>query len=63
MKFTGDLIKDAISKGYKPILNRGMVLKSKCPKCGKITLIKFSPAENSRKRVHACVCGHHKGLK
>jgi hypothetical protein len=62
MKFTGDLIKKAISKGYTPILSRGMVLKSKCPSCEKITLIKFSPAENRRKRVHACVCGYHKGL-
>lgn len=62
MKFTGDLIRKAIAKNYKPVLNRGMVLKSKCPACKKITLIKFSPAGNSRKRVHACVCGYHKGL-
>lgn len=62
MKFTEDMIRAAISKGYKPILNRGMVLKSKCPKCGNVKLIKFSPPGNARKRVHACVCGYHKGL-
>lgn len=62
MKFTEDMIKAAVSEGYKPILNRGMVAKFKCPECNKITLIKFSPPGNARKRVHSCVCGYRKGF-
>lgn len=62
MKFTEDMIKAAKSKGYKPILSRGMILQSKCPACKKIRLIKFSPPYNRRMRVHACICGFRKGF-
>ena len=62
MKFTEDMVKAAKAKGYKPILKRGMILQYKCPSCEKVRLIKFSPAENRRKRVHACVCGFRKGF-
>ena len=63
MKYTGDLIRAAIRKKYKPIINRGMIAKFKCPSCGAIKMIKFSPAGNLRRRVHACVCGYRKGFE
>jgi len=62
MKFTEDMIKAAKSKGYKPIFKRGMILQYMCPSCGKVRLIKFSPPNNRRKRVHACICGYRKGF-
>ncbi len=62
MKFTQDMIKAAIAKGYTPILKKRSVLQYKCPKCGEVRLIKFSPANNKKKRVHACICGFRKGF-
>lgn len=63
MRFTEDLIKDALHKGFKPIINRGVVALFKCPGCGKVKLVKFSPPGNAQKRRHACVCGYRKGFK
>lgn len=60
MKFTEDMIKAAIMKGYSPITKKRMVLKFKCPSCNKVRMIKFSPPGNTRKRVHSCVCGYRK---
>jgi len=63
MKYTSDLIKAAIRNKHIPIVNRGMIAKFKCPICGFIKMVKFAPPENSRRRVHACVCGYRKGFK
>lgn len=63
MKYVGDLIRAAIVKGYKPIVNRGMVAMCKCTSCGAIKMVKFSPPGNARKRVHACICGYRKGFE
>ena len=62
MKYTEDMIREAIRKKYKPIVNRGMIAKSKCPECKAIKMIKFSPDGHPRRRVHACVCGYRKGF-
>ena len=62
MRFTEDLIKDAMHKGFKPVINRGVVALFKCTSCGKVKLVKFSPPTNRRKRVHACACGYRKGF-
>ncbi len=59
MRFTEDLIKDALHKGFKPIVNRGVVALFKCPSCDKVKLVKFN---KGKKRVSACVCGFRKGF-
>jgi len=62
MKFTEDMIKAAIAKGYSAITSKRSITQFMCPSCNKVKLIKFSPPGNSRKRVHACVCGYRKGF-
>lgn len=59
MRFTEDLIKDALHKGFKPVVNRGVVALFKCAGCGKIKLVKF---KNKKKSISACVCGFRKTL-
>lgn len=59
MRFTEDLIKDAGHKGFKPVVNRGVVALFKCPSCGKVKLVKF---KNKKKRISACACGFRKVL-
>lgn len=57
MRFTEDLIKDAAHKGYKPVVNRGVVALFKCTSCDKVKLVKF---KKKGKKVSACACGFRK---
>jgi len=59
MRFTEDLIKDAMHKGFKPVINRGVVALFKCPSCAKVKLVKF---KNEKKEIKACACGFRKVL-